>query len=155
MDPRYTDRLLATVKTAAAIGAAPAVEDPQTVLHRVYSAIILGDYEALRESMTEDVELVISGFGPLDGTWRGVNDMVAATRKNFAEVESQQPEIEGMISQGENVAVFMRESGVLKTSGQAYSIRAVQWYQFSGGKIKRIEEIVASVGKDRSRSLTA
>jgi hypothetical protein len=33
-----------------------------------------------------------------------------------------------MISQGDSVAVLMRESGVLKSTGQAYSIRGVQWF---------------------------
>ncbi len=27
----------------------------------------------------------IHGIGPLDGAWRGRNEVVAATRKNFAE----------------------------------------------------------------------
>src|ERR1700693_2224565 len=131
MDREYTDRLLATVSTAATKD----ISDPQTVLHGVYSAIVQGNFEAFGESVTEDVELSICGFGHLDGTWQGRNEVVAATRRNFAEVESQQPEIEGMMSQGDCVAVLLRESGVFKSTGQAYSIRGVQWLTFCVGKI--------------------
>jgi len=143
MDREYTDRLLATVRATATKD----TSDPQTVLHEVYNAIIQGDFNRFGESVTEDVELSICGFGHLDGTWRGRNEVVAATRRNFAEVESQQPEIEGMIFQGDCVAVLLRESGEFKSTGHAYSIRGVQWFTFSDGKIKKIDEIVASVSK--------
>jgi len=52
-----------------------------------------------------------------------------------------------MIRQGDSIAVLMRESGVFKSTGQAYSIRAVQWFTFAGKKIKKIDEIVASIWK--------
>jgi ketosteroid isomerase-like protein len=143
MDREYTDRLLATVRTRAT----NEISDPQTILHGVYSAVIQGDFEAFRESLTEDVELNICGFGPMDGSWRGRSEVVEATRKNFASVATQQPEIEGMISQAGCVAILLRERGVFKSSGQAYSIRAVQWFTFADGKIKRIDEIVASTSK--------
>ncbi len=121
--------------------------DPQVVLHGVYSAVVQGDFDAFAESLTEDVELNICGFGPMDGRWRGRNQVVEATRRNFALVASQQPEIEGMIAQGDSVAVLLRESGVLNSTGQAYSIRCVQWFTFANGKIKRIDQIVASLWK--------
>jgi hypothetical protein len=34
---------------------------------------------------------------------------------------------------------------VFKSTGQAYSIRGVQWFTFAGGKIKNIEQLVASI----------
>ena len=72
-------------------------------------------------SMSEDVELNICGFGPMDGNWRGRKAMVEATRKNFASLASQRPEIESIICQGDCAAVLLRETGVLKATGQAYS----------------------------------
>jgi ketosteroid isomerase-like protein len=143
MDREYTDRLLATVRTAVTED----ISDPQTVLHEVYRAIIQGNFDVFGGVVTEDVELNISGFGPLDGIWRGRNEVVEATRKNFSMVTGQQPEIEGMISQGDCVAVLLRESGVFKSTGQAYSVRGVQWFTFADGKIKKIDQIVASIWK--------
>jgi ketosteroid isomerase-like protein len=143
MDSEFSDRLLKAVRPAATTEAV----DSQAVLHAAYGAIIQGNFEAFGESVTDDVELNILGFTPMDGTWRGREEVVEATRKNFALVSGQQPEIEGMIAQGDSVAVLLRENGVLKSTGQAYSIRGVQWFTFADGKIKKIDEIVASLWK--------
>jgi ketosteroid isomerase-like protein len=105
---------------------------------------------ASARSHSENVELHICGFGPLDGTWRGRDEVVAATRRNFALVASQKPEVESMISQGDSVVVLLRESGAFKSSRQTYSVRAVQWFTFEGGKIRKIDEIVASIWKVES-----
>jgi ketosteroid isomerase-like protein len=142
MDPEYTDKFLSTVKAATITP-----QEPLVTLHAVYDAIIKGDFDAIGEFMTDDIELNICGFRAIDGNWRGRNDVVAAARKNYALLESQQPAIEGMISQGDSVAVLMRESGVLKSTGQAYSIRGVQWFTFANGKIRRIDQIAASIWK--------
>jgi ketosteroid isomerase-like protein len=144
MDPEYTDKFLATARPAAT-GASSS--DPQMVLHAAYAAIIRGDFDALGESMTDDVELNIRGFPAIDGSWRGRNEVVAAARKNYAQIENQQPAIEAMISEGESIAVLLRESGVLKSTRQAYSIRGVQWFTFADGKIRKIDQIAASIWK--------
>jgi ketosteroid isomerase-like protein len=141
MDRDYTDKLLQTVSSAAP----EVVSDPQTVLHAAYSAIIQGNFDAFSDSVTEDVELNICGFGPMDGAWRGRSEVVEATRKNFDLVTGQQPEVEGMISQGACIAILLRESGVLKSTGQSYRLRGVQWFTFANGKIKRIDEILTLI----------
>ena len=139
MDAEYTDKFLHAVKTAPPHDNG----DSQIVLHRAYDAVIQGDFDLFGESLTDDVELRICGFGPMDGTWRGRDEVVAATRRNFALVASQKPEVESMISQGDCIAVLLRESGTFKSSGQVYSVRGVQWFTFVHGKISRIEEIVS------------
>ena len=141
MDAEYTDRFLAVVRPSATHENV----DSQTVLHRAYDAIIQGDFSLFGESLTEDVELRICGFGPMDGAWRGRDEVVAATRRNFALVASQKPEVESMISQDELIAVLLRESGMFKSSGQTYSVRGVQWFTFANGKIKKIDQVVAQL----------
>jgi ketosteroid isomerase-like protein len=143
MDPEYTDKFLDVVGARAT----PGSSDPQTILHRAYDAIIQGDFNSFGEHLAEDVELHIHGLGPLDGTWRGREEVLAATRRNFTEVADQKPAVESMISQGDSVAVLLRESGIFKSTGQPYSVRGVQWFTFAGGKIKKIDEIVASIWK--------
>jgi ketosteroid isomerase-like protein len=153
MDNEYTDRLLQKVRAAATSEASDNQANANhgnanhAVLHAAYSAVVQGNFEVFAESVADDVELNIRGFEPMEGTWRGRNEVVEGTRKNFALVSGQQPEIEAMIAQGDSVAVLLRESGVLKSNGQAYSLRGVQWFTFVEGKIKRIDEIVASVWK--------
>jgi ketosteroid isomerase-like protein len=142
MEREYTDKFLATAR-AAAIDASS--NNPQAVLQAAYAAIIRGDFDALGESMTDDVELNICGFPVTDGNWRGRNEVVAAARKNYGQLENQQPEIEAMISHGDSIAVLIRESGVLKSTKQAYSIRGVQWFTFADGKIRKIDQIAASI----------
>jgi ketosteroid isomerase-like protein len=140
MDREYSERFLRTTSSAA-------TEDtlaPQTVLHAAFDAIIRGDFEAFAASVTDDVELNISGFGPLDGAWRGRAEVVAATRKNFALLGEQKPEIESIISEGDRTAVLLRESGIFKSNGQPYSVRGVQWFTFADGKIRKIDEIIAT-----------
>jgi ketosteroid isomerase-like protein len=146
MDREYTDRFLRTTGSAATKD----IKDPQTVLHAAFDAIIQGNFEAFGELVADDIELNVSGFGLLDGTWRGRDEVVAATRRNFSLVANQKPEIESIISEGDRVAVLLRESGVFKSDGQAYSVRGVQWFTFAGGKIKKIDEIVASIWKVES-----
>ena len=146
MDREYTDRFLRTTSSAATED----VKDPQTVLHATFDAIIQGNFEAFRDLVADDVELNVCGFGLLDGTWRGRDDVVAATRRNFGLVANQKPEIESIIAQGDCVAVLLRESGVFQSSGKAYSVRGVQWFTFSDGKIKKIDEIIASIWKVES-----
>jgi ketosteroid isomerase-like protein len=140
MDREYTDRFLLTTSSAATKD----IQDPQTVLHTAFDAIIQGNFDAFADSVSDDVELSIRGFGALDGTWRGRDEVVAATRRNFGLLANQRPEIESMISQGDRVAVLLRESGVFKSNGQAYSVRGVQWFTFADGKISKIDEIIAS-----------
>jgi|ERR1700722_4746625 hypothetical protein len=72
MDSEYTDKFLATARPSTT----DASDDPQTVLHAAYAAIIRGDFDALGESMTDDVELNICGFPATDGSWRGRNDVI-------------------------------------------------------------------------------
>src|ERR1700730_16532981 len=138
--PEYKDRFLMTTGKAAKNDIAA----PEDVLHAAFESIIEGDFDAFGQSVTDDVELNIRGFGPLDGTWRGRDEVVAATRKNFAMVTEQKPEIENIISQGDRIACLLRESGFFKANGQPYSVRGVQWFTFADGKIKKIDEIIAS-----------
>jgi ketosteroid isomerase-like protein len=142
MDSEYTARFLEATRDAAAGAAA---NDPQAILHSAFAAVIKGDFDGLGELMTDDVELRILGFGHIDGVWRGRKEVVAATRKNFAELGVQQPVIESSVRQGDCIAVALRETGVFKSTGATYSIRGAQWFTFENGKIKKIDEICANV----------
>jgi ketosteroid isomerase-like protein len=140
MDRAYSDKFLRTTGGAAT----QEVTAPQTVLHAAFDAIIKGNFEAFGQSVAEDVQLNITGFGALDGSWSGREAVIAATRKNFALLGEQKPEIESIISEGDRIAVLLKEKGIFKSNGQAYSVRGVQWFTFADGKIKKIDEIIAA-----------
>jgi hypothetical protein len=54
-----------------------------------------------------------------------------------------QPAIESIILQGDSVTVLMRASGVLKSTGQAYSLSSAQCFTFANEQIGRIDQIAA------------
>jgi ketosteroid isomerase-like protein len=141
MDLEYSAHLLQAVKAATT-----EASDHQSILYQVYSAVVEGNFDAIHPLLTEDVELNICGFPPMDGAWRGQGEVVKAIRRNFGLVDAQQPEVERILTHGDSVIVLVRESGVIKASEEAYSVRCVQWLTFEGGKIRKIEEIAASVG---------
>ena len=143
IDSEYSERFLEVTRASAT------KDDSLSVVHAAFDAIIRGDFEAFGQALADGVELKISGFGgagldALDGAWQGRDAVVAATRKNFAMLAGQKPEIESMIREGDRAAVLLRENGVVKSNGKAYSVRGVQWFTFAGGKISRIDEIVAN-----------
>ena len=142
MDAQYTAQFLERIRTHS--------PQPETVdvnhetLHDIYDAVIRGDFDAFGQFLTDDAELDIRGAGPMDGNWRGRERVVEAARANFSQVADQKPEIESVISGNDSIAVLFRESGVFKLEGRNYRLRVVQWFTFAGGKLKRMDEIVAS-----------
>jgi ketosteroid isomerase-like protein len=148
MDQEFTDRLLRTTSSAATKD----LRAPQTILHSAFDAVVRGDFEAFGEWVTADVEMNIRGFGAMDGSWQGRDEVIAATRRNFAMLAEQKPEIESMILDGDRIAVLLRESGIFKSNGLAYNVRGVQWFTFEEGKIKKIDEIIA-LSPDAARSI--
>ena len=138
MDQEHSDRLLRATATAES-------NSHQALLHAVYDAVVRSDYAVFAALVTDNVTLSIRGFGPLDGTWQGRDAVVSATRKNFAEIDSQQPNVECIVSQGNSVAVLLHETGVFRSTGQSYSVRGVQWFTFIDGKVSRIDEILGSI----------
>ena len=129
MNPDFTSRFLDSVSHA--------------MLKPVYESIIHGDFDRFGDLLADDVEMEIRGAGAMDGTWRGRSQVVEAARINFAQVADQKPEIESIVSEGDSTALLFRESGVFRAAGRDYRARAVQWFRFAGGKVSRIDEIVA------------
>ncbi len=145
MDAQYTARFLDTIRNHSP--EPEAFESNRETLHAVYDAVIRGDFDAFGAFLTNDVELDIRGVASMDGNWRGREQVVEVARANFSQLADQKPEIESIISGSNSMAVLFRESGVFKLEGQSYRFRVVQWFTFDGGKVKRIDEIVASTNQ--------
>jgi ketosteroid isomerase-like protein len=143
------DRNFAAVLTA--IKESPAVAAAhQDVLHAVVSAIAANDMNALESYFTEDIELHIHGFAPLDGSWSGRDSVIAAAIDNYQKLAHQVPQIETMVEQGDNVVWLLLESGQLKEGGQRYEARGVIWWTFRGTQICRVEELLHSNMPDKN-----
>ena len=138
MDPQHAERFLETVRN---VQANPGdAGDNQTALLDAYTAVVKGNFDQFTELLADDAELHISGFRPMNGSWRGRGDVVAASKKNFALISDQRSTVESMISQGDSIAVLISETGVI--DGRSYDLRGVQWFTFEQGKLKRIEQIL-------------
>ena len=145
MDAQYTARFLDAIRNHS-----PQPESSQAnreTLHLVYDAVIRGDFKAFGEFLTQDVELDIRGVASMDGNWRGREQVMEVARANFSQLADQKSEIESLVSGSNSMAVLFRESGVFKLEGRSYRFRVVQWFTFAGGKVKRIDEIVASTNQ--------
>jgi ketosteroid isomerase-like protein len=115
----------------------------QEALHAVISAIAANDMEALERYFIEDVELHIHGFAPINGSWVGRSNVIAAATRNFQKLSQQDPRIETMVEQDDNIVWLLLESGYLKENGQRYELRGVIWWTFQGTQIRRIEEFIS------------
>jgi|SRR5579884_2364481 len=142
MDAQYTAKFLSDIDRAVSSHHVP--DDNRRVLRGVYDALIRGEFDRFGEMLTDDAELEIIGAGPMDGRWKGRAAVIAAARANFAQVGQQKPEIESVISHGDCAALLFREQGIVQGDGRSYRVRATQWFRFAGGKVRRIDEIVAA-----------
>ncbi len=120
------------------------IAETQGVLLAVLQAIGTGNFAALPQYLTDDVELHIHGFPALDGRWLGCPAVVAATASNYAKVTDQKPQIRAMVAQGEEIALRFHETGRLVESNDSYDLDVVLWCTFVDGKIRRIEEFIIS-----------
>lgn len=131
MDPVYFNRVIRDVRPTG------------DVIPELFSAIARGDFDAMAEFLTEDAELVISGFDGMNGAWTGRDAVIAATRRNFGMLAEQRPVIERQLSSGDTTALLFRESGTRKDGREPYSIRVSMWVTIRDGKVCRVEEFAA------------
>ncbi|OJW26524.1 MAG: hypothetical protein BGO49_12405 [Planctomycetales bacterium 71-10] len=144
------DRFLDSIDPAFRAGGAHVDDDEVhrrnvALLHGVFEAVGLGDFEAYGRTCHEDVTLEIAGSSsvPFLGTWEGRAEVVDATRRNFGMLESQQPEIRSLAAQGDHVVVVMRETGRYIATGDPYAYHSAVVFTFEDGLVRRIREFIA------------
>jgi hypothetical protein len=52
----------------------------------------------------------------INGAWKGRGEVNTAARKNYEQLENQQPVIESIIAVGDSIAVLMNETGMLRST---------------------------------------
>jgi uncharacterized protein len=115
-------------------------------VHRVrviYEAIARGDYDAFADCLHADAEMEI--FGPkinaFVGRSQGREQVRETVRRNFSQVEDQQPEILTVVAQGDTVVVVGRETGRYRPTGQRYDMHWVQLFTLRDGRIARFRQV--------------
>jgi ketosteroid isomerase-like protein len=114
------------------------------LIEEVVLAIGRGDPDALNELLADDIRLEIHSAQtlPFIHSATGKRDFLNAVRHNFGELESQQPEIEAVVAQGDTIIVVSREEGVLRASGDKYELRGMHRYVCRDGKISLVQEFL-------------
>jgi ketosteroid isomerase-like protein len=111
-------------------------------LQALLAAVARGDWDEFAAGLTDDAELEILGpeSVPFVALRRGRDEVVAATRANFAHLGEQRPEVVSLVAQGENVTLVLRECGEVRSTGKPYETYATQMFTFRGGKVARFVE---------------
>jgi len=114
------------------------------ILREQYRAIARGDLDAAADLFHDDVDFEITGPPsiPCVGRWRGKAEVKDAIRRNFGMLDSQAPEIQSVVAQGDVVVIIAHERGRIRTSGVTYALHWVQVVTLRGGRIARVHEIV-------------
>jgi len=113
--------------------------EKQNVLRvqELYSAILAGDIAGFQAILSEDVEFEIAGPEevPFSGRAKGRTAAVELVQHNFGQLDSQSPQIEDVLAQGDTVVVVGNERGKLREAEQEYQMTWVQRFRFSGDSI--------------------
>lgn len=115
------------------------------VVQQVFAALGRGDIDAFMSYFADDVvlDLHVPGEFEFRKYAEGAKEARELVLGNFQLLESQAPQITGLVAQGDTVMLTLQEIGVIRATGQPYSIQAAMQFTFRGGKIWRFNEIVA------------
>ena len=112
------------------------------LVQELYQSIAEGDLDALSSLLHESIEAEL--FGPenaFSGKATGIPSFLRMVQDNFSQLESQQPEIQEVVSQGNLVTVVGRETGKLKNAEADYRLRWVQLFRYENGRLIEFRQV--------------
>jgi ketosteroid isomerase-like protein len=117
-------------------------------LKRVYTAIFTGDLAIWRAACQPDMRLEILGTPavPFVGSWTGLDNVIAATLRNFALLEQQSVQIETVLAQGDKLVVVAHETGLYRLTGVPYDTRWIHEFRFRDGRVASCREFFDGAG---------
>lgn len=145
MNPEAVTRFIEALQPAFETGDAKAAEktaERENVdqIRRMYESIRDGDYAAFQAFLAEDVELEMAGPPecPIAGRWKGRDQVLEATARNYGQLEDQRPEVTSVLAQGDTVAVMGRERGRIRATGREYELPWMHLFTLREGQIVRL-----------------
>jgi len=143
----FINQLRSAYETGDENAAAKTIEAANVELvQKLYRTVTAGDFEGFLASLAEDVEFENIGPSviPFSGRWRGRSEVGAATKRNFAVVEDQCPEVLTLVAQGDTVIIVAREQGRIRSTGRKYDMHWVQMFTLRNGQVVRFRQIFDS-----------
>lgn len=148
MDESFFESLYAAFKAGDA-NVDGKIEEANNVRHveKILRILIAKDFAALSHLFADEIVLDIIGSpaNPMAGQTRGREQVIEATRNNFALLEEQQLQVESVVAQGDTVVVVAREHGRFVPTGKAYDFHWVQVYTFKADTLVYVRELADSV----------
>lgn len=97
--------------------------------------------------MADEIEMELHGPKnlPINGSWHGLAEVVAAMQRNFGLLAEQQAEILSVVAQGDTVVLLAEERGKIRATDAPYHIRWVQFFTFRENKIVRLRGVTAPI----------
>lgn len=142
--PSFLDTLLSAFREGdPQVDAKTAEADNVRRIRTAYEAVVRGDFEAFANLLHADAEMEIYGpkINAFVGRRQGREQVRDTVRKNFSQIEDQQPEILTVVAQGDTVVVVGRETGRYRPTGQRYDLHWVQIFTLSDGLITRFRQV--------------
>jgi uncharacterized protein len=110
----------------------------------IYDCIFSGEFSRWDTLCWSDLEMQLLGPAsiPITGTWRGLDEILAAMRRNFAWLEQQNVTPQTVVAQGNLVVVVAHEAGIYRLTGASYRLHFVHEFLFEGDRVRRVRQIV-------------
>lgn len=110
--------------------------NPSLVL-KIYEAIAAKDAAAIQGMSAPDIVVQQSAELPWGGTYRGLPDAMKFFHRVQDHIDSQvMPE--RILDAGDQVAVLGRTAGVVRGSGQSFSVPLVHLWTFHNGRVSAL-----------------
>ncbi len=113
-------------------------------IQAIYGCLFCGEFSRWNEFCWSDVELQLLGPAsiPITGSWKGLDEILAAMRRNFAWLEQQNVTPQTVVAQGNLVVVVAHEIGIYRLTSTRYELHLVHEFLFEGDRVRRIRQIV-------------
>jgi ketosteroid isomerase-like protein len=119
-------------------------EANKEVVAAIYAAFKAGDMPGLYARLADDVVWDVYGAAelPIAGSWTGVAAVAEWFDLLGGTSEVTLFEIDTVVAEGDDVAVFGRESGMVQATGRDYSIAWAHLWTLKDGRAVRFQDFL-------------
>jgi ketosteroid isomerase-like protein len=119
-------------------------EANKEVVTAIYAAFKAGDMPALLARLADDIVWDVYGAPelPVAGSWTGTAAVAEWFDLLGGTTEVTLFEIDSVVAEGDHVAVFGRESGMIQATGRDYSVAWAHLWTLKDGRAVRFQDFL-------------